>query len=548
MPFSRPVISRFAGGALFGLYMAFLLYFLNPQIESTVVKLTVAVVTYALICGLVFGTILLVIHRLRVKFGPGEAGPPEQSVTGFSVVATFAAGLVYWWHLALLRIYLPAGAVRILSKATLLLAAAALLLFAFWLLERSSESERIRRWSRIGAVMVVLICAALLFVRRDRYRPAVGTSLGALPVRSAATTAQTVVAVRSLSYDWIMQLRTEGVIPQIGQFITESFVARVEPFRSTSPKAVLASLATGKLPYRHGVTGRFSYRTLLNRRDKPYLLLPSGVGFRGWGLLPPVERISAQLPSGEAKPFWKILTSQGQRASVVGWPGVQTRHERNEQAITFSEKSPRLEFHRLRWLRKLSVDPSLARRDVPAIIRQQAIDSLARDLAAISLLEEIGSNVGTRVVMLQGFDRFLQRLQPGVRLPSESTPRGALIRAYLRAIDREFGSLREGPGSNLVLISPSSHLPPQLPVTPYGVGISPFDDQVGEGDGILAIHGKSVRAHTLTTPVAVVDFIPTLLFSLELPAARDMDGRVLTEAFDEKVLRDRGVVMVQSFE
>ena len=103
-----------------------------------------------------------------------------------------------------------------------------------------------------------------------------------------------------IASDGLTGIKDAGA-PAEGVFVSSAFLpdratesayfTRLEPFRTSSPKSLWASLATGKLPYRHGVTGRFSYRTPLNRND-PFLLLPSGVGFRAWGLVPPVERIS----------------------------------------------------------------------------------------------------------------------------------------------------------------------------------------------------------------------------------------------------------------
>ena len=45
----------------------------------------------------------------------------------------------------------------------------------------------------------------------------------------------------------------------------------------------------------------------------------------------------------------------------------------------------------------------------------------------------------------------------------------------------------------------------------------------------LPPHGRLI-----TMAVAVTDLVPLLLFSGGLPVARDMDGRVLTEAFDPR--------------
>src|SRR5687768_11356720 len=116
-------LKRLVAGAVFGLYMAYLLFFLNPQIAITPGRIAAAVLIYAAICGVIFGTALYLIRVTRVKvFGRGE-GAAVRHGFGAIVIAAAAASVVYWGHLYLLRIYLPRGAIRLLSKATLILAA-----------------------------------------------------------------------------------------------------------------------------------------------------------------------------------------------------------------------------------------------------------------------------------------------------------------------------------------------------------------------------------------------------------------------------------------
>ena len=87
-----------------------------------------------------------------------------------------------------------------------------------------------------------------------------------------------------------------------------------------SPKSIWASVATGKLPFRHGVTGRLGYSTPLNRPGERFLIMPGGVGFKAWGLIPPVKRISTPLPAGLSLPLWTLFERLGLHAAVIGWP------------------------------------------------------------------------------------------------------------------------------------------------------------------------------------------------------------------------------------
>ncbi|MGH9459233.1 MAG: hypothetical protein ACRD2J_16480, partial [Thermoanaerobaculia bacterium] len=318
MRFPWSYSKRVVAGAIFGLYMAHLLYYLNPQIDITPLRLIAVTLAYVVICGLIFGSILWGFRLLRIRLFGRESLGPRPHGFGFVVTAAFLSALVYLGHLELLRIYLPRGAIRILSKATTVIAVTAALLLILWLVERTAE----RRTSRIlfsTGVALIVVSSFFLYERREGYRSDVRAPVVASVAVSERLRPAVLVAVRDLPYDWIVTLRGEGAVPFLAAASEKGFFARVEPFRTTSPKALWASLNTGKLPSRHGVTGRFSYQTPLNRPDEPFLLVPMGVGFKGWGLIPPVERISAHLPSGRAVPFWEAWRRLGFGVRVLGW-------------------------------------------------------------------------------------------------------------------------------------------------------------------------------------------------------------------------------------
>jgi len=68
-------LKRVLAGAIFGLYMANLLYFLNPQIDITPARLVTVTIVYGLICGILFGSALWGLRALRVKlFGDPATG------------------------------------------------------------------------------------------------------------------------------------------------------------------------------------------------------------------------------------------------------------------------------------------------------------------------------------------------------------------------------------------------------------------------------------------------------------------------------------------
>jgi hypothetical protein len=343
----------------------------------------------------------------------------------------------------------------------------------------------------------------------------IGTVAGHRPV--------ILVAVRNLPYDWIVTMNGEGMLPFLEQLAGRAYFTRLEPFPTTSSKSLWASLATGKLPYRHGVTGRFSYRTPLNR-DEPFLLLPNGVGFRAWGLIPPVTRISAPLPAGNALPLWSLFQRLQLDAGVVAWPSVKTQAAAAppgtiEQRFNGTGKA-----------------------------RTAILQALASDAAAV---EKIRDHHALTVVALEGFEKTQRALHIfSNELPPRTSMKGEALRAYAQQLDRWLAAIvREHPDHLIVICSPSAVVPPTLPVNAYALSMSLVSrDDPGADDGFVLITGPGTAHRENPSPAYVVDVVPTVLFAAGLPVGRDMDGRILTDAFGEETLRASALSAIQTYE
>ena len=535
MPVRWAYLKRVLAGAIFGLYMAHLLYFLNPQVDVTPARLVAVTLLYVVICGVLFGSALWGLRALRVKlFGkPDTSGAYRPHGFGFVVLAAFVASAIYWIHLTAVQkpLYLPVGAVRVLSKATNTITLTAFILLVLWFLERNADRARSRAIFVIG-VIAIAASSFSLYERRDSYRTEtksvvvanVGTVAGERPV--------IVIAIRNLPYDWIVTIAGEGTIPFFEGARQRAYFSRIEPFPTTSSKALWASLATGKLPYRHGVTGRFSYRTPLNSADprERFLLLPSGVGFRVWGLIPPVQRISAQLPAGDSLPFWTMFDRVAFHAAVVSWPGLPPMpHIARDESVV----SPRF--------------------NGTGRARPRILDGLATDQNAVAALRGVASKHASQldVAALDGFAEAQRALHIYTNvLPAKATVKGAAVRAYVEQLDTMLAALaRDYPDHLLVVASPSGPAPPQLPATPYAIVRDVIlNDDPGADDGFVLIDGGGTTHRENPASADIPDIVPTVLFAAGLPVARDMDGRVLTDAFDDDFLRRTPLSVIQTYE
>jgi hypothetical protein len=522
MPIRWAYLKRVLAGAIFGLYMAYLLYLINPQVEITPGRLASVAAIYGVTCGLLFGSILWGLRALRVRL----IGRPETYRThgfGFVVAAAFISSFTYWMHLQLLRGYLPVEAMRILSKASNVITATAFILLLLWVVERNAH-KRLSRAIFFSGLVLVGASAVFLYQRRESYRTERKQSVVADIGAPAAQAHVLFVAIRNLPYDWIVTMKGEGLLPFLETVTDDAYFTRVEAFRTTSTKSLWASLATGKLPHRHGVTGRFSYYTPLNR-DEPFLLLPYGVAFRAWGLIPPVKRISASLRTGHALPVWSLFERLQLPSAVVRWPSVET--------------AP---------LRPAGIGDEAQRFNTAGAARQQVIDALGADLAALAAVD--GAPALTAVA-LEGFEPAQRALHVfSNELPPRGTPKGDAVRAYVQQLDRALGGVaRRHPRHLMVIVSPAGVVAPKLPANVWEFATGRVRrDEAGADDGFLIVSGPVAAHREHAASASVVDVVPTVLFGAGLPIGRDMDGRILTDAFTDEVLRRSTLSAIQTYE
>jgi hypothetical protein len=332
------------------------------------------------------------------------------------------------------------------------------------------------------------------------------------------------IAVRNLPYDWIVQMKGEGLLPFLGRTTDKAYFTRLEPFPTTHWKSLWASLATGKLPHRHRVTGRFSYRTPLNRQE-PFLLLPYGVGFRAWGLIPPVERINAPLPSGDSLPVWALFQRLQLSSMVVKWPSVETPP-----------------------LPAASLGKMSERFDATGKAKPQIVAALESDVASLQALD--GSHA-FEAVALEGFTSAQRALHIFLNeLPERGTMKGEALRHYAQSLDRVLGDVAgRHPDHVIVICSPSAVVPPELPANVFALGRRALSrEEPGADDGFLLLVG-SIAAHRENPAAAhISDVVPTTLFAAGLPVGRDMDGRIVTDAFTDEMLRGSVVSAIQTYE
>lgn len=72
-------------------------------------------------------------------------------------------------------------------------------------------------------------------------------------------------------------------------------------------------------------------------------------------------------------------------------------------------------------------------------------------------------------------------------------------------------------------------------------------DGVHEPEGVIIMAGKHIRKNRLVEGAKTFDIAPTILYLLGLPAAKDMDGRVLIEAFEPAFLDKQQIKYIDTY-
>jgi len=135
---------------------------------------------------------------------------------------------------------------------------------------------------------------------------------------------------------------------------------------------------------------------------------------------------------------------------------------------------------------------------------------------------------------------------------------GSVVKNYYSFIDRTIGRYLETVDNRTAVLLVSDHgfeTKQELKSrwergerirTEEGGKDVPWDHGV---DGVIVFAGPGVKAgHRMESDASVVDVTPPMLAYLGLPAAQDMDGRPLTDCFEETFLSVHPVQWIPTYE
>lgn len=561
-----------APGFLVGLHLGGLLFFLNPGLPFTPFPVARTVLLYGLVGAAASALLLSPLAWTR----PGTA---LRLLPWAVTSALVAAALLDSLHASHYAYYLPSGINDRLLKAALWLTLGALIGFYTALLH-SLHRRRYGIRSRLAFWALAAASVFLMVERREAFEPRPETTRPT-GFEAERRPALLVVGIDTASLDAILPMAEEGRLPFFSSLLREGAYGRLGSFVPTRPPALWTTLATGKYPYKHGVMGGPVYPAPFVAPGAELRLLPRGVGFRRWGTFGLAGDPEDQAAARRARSAWEVLPFLGVSSGVVGWPAVSVAGLENGEeasgtapqfafadrffADVFDASAGRPgPFTERGWIFRVEVAELDPRQlagfgdDAPEAVLEALAGDVWRQSLTRFFLEQGGT--GSVFLRLPGLQKASAAFFGGyaeLRLEGRREPEyeraASILASYYAGLDSLVAELwRElEPPRLLAVVSPSGA------DTPGGMerawlaarGRLPVRGELGEApDGVLLLGGESVRTGTLLTGAELVDLAPTLLYALGLPVARDLDGRILTEAFAAEFLEAHPLTFVPSYE
>ncbi|MCG8455847.1 MAG: alkaline phosphatase family protein [Holophagales bacterium] len=562
-PWTPIVLYCLLPGALAGTQLAGLLFFLNPHLPFSPLNVSRGLLISALILGVLGAPPLLFFVR-RKQHRLNRLLPVALTL----VMMVSAVG--YWTHAYYFGFYLPPGINIRLLKAAISLTLAALVCFYTVLVHRL----RGRPYGRRSAFLFLALSLLAIYVvveRREAFRPRVELTR-ATTIESSTRPVLCVVGLEAATLDAILPLAEQGRLPFFADILSRGVQARLGTLEPTRRTPAWVSLVTGKYPYEHGVVGetlREAHFLGSTEPERHLDLLP--VGLRPLGLFPEVRAVaSTDLRSST---LWQILERLGSNATVVGWPATDPPDARATNLVSdrfFTEGASPEHASSLELAQRSALfDTPIEEIDPKHLSRfgmtppEPVVEALREDVWRQDLglfLLDRDPPTDALFLFLPGLGEVSKRYFGGFsasqfegRQEPESVEAARLSSAYYEHLDEYLGRLWAALPSQRMLVVVSAHgvhEPRGLREVSRFLLRQPatrgyFDDTP---DGVLLLLGDGVRAGSTVREADLLDLVPTLLYGLGFPVARDLDGTVLIDAFDTAYMARRPLTFVPSYE
>jgi len=583
----RMLCNSMTAAAIATAYVVALFLHLNPSLPINPVRIAPLVSTVGLFYFVHLTAIFYVVLVLRQLLAREVFSPAWISVgvlAWLGALASAAASVLTWRNRSAFALVVSDDTGMALERSAVALAAAALL-FALVAVTRWTAPRARAVWAAMFVAVAAASVAAPLALR-GRGMPPV---LEARPIDSVFASPRaepapkvTVIAIDAASLDLITRAAAEGRLPNFGRILDAGAVRHLATLHPTSPEAVWAAVATGKLPQKNGVRSAAIYQ-VAGAGNEAVELLPDycfAHGLERFGFIVEQPHTSATF---RTRTLWSISSTNGFSVGVVGWPLTQpappvrgylvsdTYHRVALTAIGLDEQPA---IYPLDLQADALAAMELATTDLAPVVaaslgsapsalldaRQETAARTDRIYAAIG--DAIARMIPAQLTLtrFQSLDSighyFLRYAQPaefGDVTDDERRRLGAVLESQYSVVDAAIGRAmtRLGPEDLLVVVSGYG-------MEPLAIGKRLIERVIGDPDisgthegapdGFLLAYGASVAPGRGEARASVVDVVPTILYFLGLPIGRDMDGYARTDLFRQSFTEPRPITFIPTYD
>jgi predicted AlkP superfamily phosphohydrolase/phosphomutase len=434
-----------------------------------------------------------------------------------------------------------------------------------------------RRGSKVGAALLTIAVFGSLALPVAARGPGVDV---AAPPRAAEVVAAPAPAagprvvmllLDGASLEYIGRRAAGGRLPNFARLLESGASMDLATVRPTAVDPVWAAVATGMYAPKNGVrsVGAFYVRgdtralTLLPDHCFAHLLVRLGL----------LRREEYAASAMRVRPLWGILGDAGISVGIVRWPLTYPAQPVN--GFVLSDR-----FHELigsvreldegaahpHEILPLARDAFLEQEDLPT--RSPTSEAAAAASSSIEVVAELRDRFYRRAMKslqarwptqftalrYQGLDtvghynlRFTQQRDIGDVSDEERRRRQQTIDRYYGYIDDEIGSALSalGPGDLLLVVSGFGMQQPNAIKNLVGrlIGDPVSGTHERAPDGFLLGYGTAVEPGRRQRG-SIVDVTPTVLYFLDLPVGRDMDGYARPDLFRSSFTAGRPIAFV----
>jgi len=364
------------------------------------------------------------------------------------------------------------------------------------------------------------------------------------------------IGIDGATFGVIRPLIKEGKLPHLKKIMENGCWGELSTLNPTWTPVIWTSIATGKFPNKHGIY--FFSKSYLKGMNRPihFRRIPQFVGTNKMftllemlGLLhtTPTLSLDRKIPG-----LWNIFSKAGLKVGLISYPVTWPAEKVNGFLISdrfqYSSLEDRFYPPELKkMLDTAQTESQLQTHDLlkkyPGVRDYFISDRIAEELS-IRLLKNIDFDLF--IVYFSGPDKvghlYWKYYQPDSMVYKPSKPDiekyKDLIPDYYDYMDNVIGRIADQAKGYTTIIA-SDHgmeAQPRLLVSSY-MGM-PSGNHNLEQPGILLFTGPSINKNLELKQISVLDLAPTILALVGLPVAKDMDGRIISEAFDSKYLAD----------